>query len=495
MKLDNLPDDIETLKKLVLAKDHEIRALQDIVNLLQRKKYAPQSEIVSSNQLGLFNEIEENILEDDKAETEEETETITYERKKRGKRGRLPDSLPREEVIIDLSDEEKFCAHDGTPLQKIGEEISEQLEIIPAKVFIRKTIRPKYSCPCCEQGVKTAPVPKTLLPKSMASASLIAYIIVAKFMDALPLYRQEVIFARIGALLTRQSMARWLIKVSEKLIPLYNLLQERMLETNYIQMDETPVQVLREEGKKATTKSYMWVRHAPGLNPIVLYDYYPNRSGNVPLELLQGFEGHLQCDGYDGYAPACEHPKVTRLGCMDHSRRKFRDAFKTSGGKGTGKKALVYMKKLYKIEDQIRDFAPEKKRDVRQSKSKPILEEMKVWLEEVKNKTAPKSVAAKAVSYTLNEWNYLVGYLEDGHLNISNTWVENKIRPFAIGRKNWLFSTSAKGASASAMYYSLVETAKANGLNPFDYINEMLDKLPHAETVEDYEELLPFSKN
>jgi transposase len=511
MSGNELPDDIHELKKKIIDqhyqiihqqnqltdKDQKINHLQDMINLLQRKNYAPQSEIVSSEQLGLFNEIEDleaSAVVGSDEETEEEKITVTYERNKKPKRPRLPENLPREEVIIDLDEKDKICSHDGAKLEKIGEEVSEKLEIVPAKVFVKKTIRYMYACPCCDEGMKTAPVPATLLPKTMASASLVAYIIIAKFMDGLPLYRQETIFKRIGVILTRQSMARWLVAVSQKLMPLYNLLQDELLSKDYLQMDETTVQVLKEDGKKATSKSYMWVRFAPGMNPIVLFDYFPTRSGQVPIELLEGFKGRLQVDGYDGYAQVCSKNKLTRLGCMDHSRRKFVDAFKTSGGKDIGKRGLAFFKSLYGIEEDIAKLSSDEKLKIRQQKSKPILEEIKTWVEDKRLKTTPKSVSGKAINYFHNEYSYLAGYLEDGKLNISNCGVENKIRPFAIGRKNWLFSASVEGAKASAMFYSLIETAKANNVEPFDWLKRVLEKLPQAETVEDYEELLPFSK-
>lgn len=503
MSGNELPDDIQELKKRLIAlhnqvieKDQKINHLQDIVNLLQRKKYAPQSEQVNWDQMGLFNEVEDLAASpvEEEIEDDDEKETITYERSKKKKRARLPENLPRQEVTIDLEEKDKICVHDGAELKKIGEEVSEKLEIVPAKVFVQKTIRYVYACPCCDEGMKTAPAPKALLPKTMASPSLVAYMIIAKFMDGLPLYRQEKIFSRIGVALTRQSMARWLIEVSQKLMPLYNLLQEDLLSRHYINMDETTVQVLKENGKKATSKSYMWVRYASGVNPIVLYDYFPTRSGQVPIELLEGFSGYLQVDGYDGYSMACEKNKLIRLGCMDHARRKFKDAFSTSGGKDIGKKGLIFFKSLYKIEEEIEKMSPDEKKRIRQEKSKPILDEMKTWVDEKRPKITPKSVSGKAINYFYNEYKYLVGYLEDGRLNISNCGVENKIRPFAIGRKNWLFSDSVEGAKSSAMFYSLIETAKANNVEPFDWLMRILEKLPYAETVEDYENLLPFSK-
>ena len=480
---------------LISEKDKLIQDLKDKINLLQKKQFAPKSEVKTSEELGLFNEAEElnkNNQDNSEDELEEETDENKKTRKKR--RARLPAHLPREEIVIDLDEKDKVCAHDGTDLVKIGEEVSEKLCIIPAKAVVKKTIRIIYGCPCCDESIKTPPPPATILPKSMASASLIAYIAIAKYVDGLPLYRQEAVFARIGVEITRQSMARWIIQVSLKLMPLYNLLQDLLLAKNYLQMDETYVQVLKEDGKKATSKSYMWVRHAPGVNPIVLFNYFSTRSGEVPIELLSGFKGHLQVDGYDGYARVCEENKLVRLGCNDHGRRKFDEAFKTSGGKAIGKKGLIFYKALYKIEERIEFFCPEERFRIRQEESKPILNEMKVWVDDKRKTITPKSVGGKAINYFHNEYKYLIGYLEDGKLNISNCGVENKIRPFAVGRKNWLFSASVEGADASAMFYSLVETAKANDLEPFDWLTKVLEKLPHANTVEDYEDLLPFQK-
>lgn len=484
MKIEELPNDIEELKKLLLKQDQHILELKDIITLLQRKKFAPTSES-NKDQLQLFNELED-IIDCDDEEDEESTEVKPHTRK-RGKRKPLPENLRRVDDIYDISEYEK------KDMKFIGEEVSEQLIIEPANIYVKRTIRKKYAPIDVNSDKKllTAIAPEKLLPKTMASSSLIAYIITAKFVDALPLYRQEKIFERIHTSLTRQTMARWLIKVTDKLMPLYNLLQDRCLDRNYWQMDETRVQVLNEEGKKSTSKSYMWLRHAPGDNPIILYDYAPTRSGSVPLELLEGFTGALQVDGYDGYASACEKYNLKRLGCMDHCRRKFFDASKTSQGKNIGKKGVIFLKKLYKIEEQIENLSSQDRHQMRQEKSVPLLKEIKEWIDEVRLKITPSSVAGKAINYAYNEWKYLEKYVEDPKYNISNIWVENAVRPFAIGRKNWLFCASVDGAKASAMYYSLIETAKKNGFEPFDYLSKMLEKLPSAKTVDDFEKLLP----
>ena len=373
MNSNDLPNDIESLKKLLLHKDQLLQnkdqqlkdnqqIIQDLIDtvwLLQRKKFAPTSEQIKNEaQLMLFDEVETIELD---AEESEEKEIITYERKKRGKRKPIPDTIPRVEEIFDLSEEEK----EG--MKFIGEDRSEKLEIKPAKIFVKVRVKKKYTPIDGDGKVQTAVAPKELLPKSIASASLVAYIITAKYVDALPLYRQEKIFERISAEIKRQTMSRWLIKVSEQLIPLYNLMQDICLDKNYLKMDETTVQVLREDGKKATSKSYMWVRRSGGKNPIVLFDYAPNRSGDVPLALLEGFKGVLQVDGYDGYARVCEQNKLIRAGCWDHARRKFFDAAKSSKGKGIGNKVINILKKVYKLEEQIKDLPSDKKFEIRQS--------------------------------------------------------------------------------------------------------------------------------
>ena len=480
-------------EKQVRLREQEIKACQEIIRLLQRKKYAPQSEIVSSKQLGLFNELEDIVDSDDKQDkNDEEMETITYKRRKGKRKPRIPDSLPRIDKVIELNEVEKRCPNDGEELKKIGEEVSEKLEIIPAQIRVIRTIRKKYACTDCRKVVKTAALPPSILPKSIASPSMISYIATAKYEDALPLYRQEKIFDRIGAIVPRQTMARWLIEVSEQLVPIYNLLQDKLLEGNYIQMDETTVQVLKEKEKRATSKSYMWVRHLPGKCPIVLFDYASRRAGSVPKRLLEGFKGYLQCDGYVGYDRVCEENGLIRLGCMDHCRRKFFDSYKSSGKKnGVGKRGLFFLKQLYKIEEEIKDSPFEIKKGEREMRSVAILKEMKEWIDDIRGKLAPNSLSGKAVNYAFNEWVYLSRYTTNGILNISNAWVENKIRPFCVGRKNWLFSDTVAGAESSAMYYSLMVTSRANGLEPFDYFNKMLENLPYAQTVEDYEQLLP----
>jgi len=498
IEITNLPNDVDELKSLltmavaeIKEREKDISLLLEKLNGLRRRAFAPSSEAADFVQPGLFNEAEELAQEPEPEEAEDEG----HEKKRRGKRSPLPDHLPRRIVVIELPESERICPDTGVLLVEIGEEVSEKLNLIPAKAEVIRTIRKIYGLPGGKGGVKTAPVPESILPKSIAAAGLVAFILVSKYADGLPLYRLEQIFKRINLDLPRQTMARWVIEVALKMMPLYNLLQDRLLEPGYVQMDETPIQVLKEKGKKATTKSYMWVRHRPGPHPIVLFDYSPTRSGDNPTRLLEGFTGYLQVDGYDGYAPVTSDGKIIRLGCWDHCRRKFFEAFKCSGGKSIGKMGINLIKKLYEIEKDLKGLAPEVRYEARQARAKPVLEKMDRWLREVRGKVLPKSMAGKAVMYACNEWTYLTRYLDDGVLEIANIAIENAIRPFAIGRKNWLFSDTVAGAEASAMIYSLVETAKKNGLNPFDYLSVVLEKLPQAKSADDIEKLLPFREN
>ena len=375
----------------------------------------------------------------------------------------------------------------------MGEEISEKLKIIPHEIEVVRTIRKKYVCSCGEY-IKIAKLPPTILPKSMATPSLLSYIVTGKYVDGIPLYRFESVMKRHGIDLSRAIMGRWMIEVGEKLKTLKELLREELLfSSSYIHCDETVVQVLKEKDKPPESKSYMWVQARSGDKPIVLYDYNPSRSAKVPMDLLKGFKGYLQVDGYAGYNSIGREEDITRVGCMSHCRRYFFRAWKHSKTKNIGSRGLAFIRKLYKIEESIKEYSEEEKKRIRLEKSKPILEEMKAWLDKEGSRHPVKSLGGKAIHYALNEWEFLIRYLEDGRLNISNAFVERAIRPFTIGRKNWLFSNTSKGADVSTLWYSLIETAKANGHEPFEYILNVLNKIPTANSLEDYMNLLPFN--
>jgi transposase len=432
-------------------------------------------------------------------------ETITVPAHSRKKSGRkpLPDSLPREEVIHDISEEEKVCAC-GCQLTRIGEETSEQLHIERPKFKVIVNIRPKYACKQCEgtadensPTVKIAPVPPQIIAKSFATAALLAYIIIAKFIDALPLYRQENQFSRLGIDLSRATMANWMIRVADRCQPLMPLLRQEIRSGPLICADETTLQVLNEPGRKNTTKSYAWIfRGGAEENPAVMFEYHPTRAGKAARDFLEDYKGYVQSDGFSGYNALEEIDGITLCGCWAHARRKFVDVVKADkASKKSGKMraadiALKHIRKLYAIEKEAKDLTAEERFQLRQEKAKPVLDNFGLWLRETYPKTPPKGELGKAIYYSLQQWQRLNVYLEDGRLRPDNNLAENAIRPFVIGRKNWLFSGSPAGAHASATLYSLVETAKLNKLEPYSYMRYLLEKIP-VTNDENFKELLP----
>lgn len=506
-----LPNDVETLKSLVSslhqttleqqAKIHRqttlIDQLVEQIKLARHKQYGASSEQWSADQMRLFNEAEAIVdHEDGDNDTDADTIAVPAHRRKRGGRKPFPPAIPRIEVVYELSEPERVCPHDGSELKVIGEIATEQLDIIPAKVQVIRHIRRKYACPCCDGTILTAPMPAQPIPKSRVSPGLLAYIITNKFVDALPLYRQEKIFERIGVELPRTNQAHWVIRAGQLVQPLINLMRDRLLAYDYLQMDESTVQVLKEPGKAPQSKSYIWVqRGGPPGNPLILYDYDPGRSQDVPLRLLEGYEGYLQTDGYSGYDPVGAQPDVIQVGCFAHARRKFNDAIKGQSKKRKSTiawRGLKLIQKLYEIERQYKDAKPEARYRARQDQAKPILTEMREWLDEVQPQVPPETLTGKALTYLHNQWPKLIRYVDDGRLRIDNNLVENAIRPFVVGRKNFLFCDTVTGANASTNLYSLIETAKANGLDPYQYLRDVFTKLPAAGTVEEIEALLPY---
>lgn len=494
-----LPTDVESLHALVhqLREEHEseIERLIDIIRLLKRKQFGKSSEKAPVEQMGLFNEAEQEVaagLAVDEESQDDETITVPAHARTRPKRRPLPANLPREDRVIEIPEHERKCPIDGAVMREIGEETSEKLEVIPMQLKVIRTIRKKYACGACQEGVKTAPVLPQAIPKAIASEGLLAALVTWKFCDHLPLYRIESIFARHGVDLTRGTMASWIVRLGQLVQPLINLFADRLLESGYVQMDETRVQVLYEQGRRAESQSYMWVRARPDPDdPIVLFDYDPTRSGAVPKRLLVDFKGRLQVDGYDGYSQVTRRDGVIRHGCMAHARRKFFDATKASKKVGIANKALKYIQRMYKIEEACRGWAADKRYEFRQQQAKPVLMELRNFITASLGSVPDSGLTGKALHYTHNEWPYLERYIEDGRVEIDNNFVENAIRPFALGRKNWLFSASVEGAEASANLYSIVTTAKLHGLEPYRYLRHLFEQLPRTQTLTDIEQLLP----
>jgi transposase len=381
-------------------------------------------------------------------------------------------------------------------LSRIGKETNEQLEFIPAQIRVLRHIRPKYACPCCRQTVRIAPVPPAIFPKSIATPSLLAHITTAKFVDGTPLYRQEPQFERLKIPLGRGTMALWMVRLGGTfVVPLINLLNEILLAQSVVHCDETRLQVLKSD-KAPTADHWMWVRAAgPPSRRIVLFDYDPSRGGAVPLRLLDGYHGILLTDGYGAYDAAAEALKLTHAGCMAHARRYFDEAKKADSQSTHAKVALDFIGQLSLIErvlwDRERPVTAAQRVQIRQEKSAPIMQAFHAWLEALAPKVLPESRLGKAVHYTLAQWTKLTVFLTHADVPMHNNRCENAIRPFVVGRKGWLFCDTVKGAVASANLYSLVETAKANGIEPHAYLTFLFERLPHLSTVEDYEAVLP----
>ncbi len=402
----------------------------------------------------------------------------------------------RLQIIHDLPEDQKVCPRDGTTLKNIGFESHEQLDVIPAKIQVLYHKRLKYACPCCEGFLITASKPAQPIEKSIASPGLLASVTTQKYVDALPLYRQTEIFKRIGVELDRTTLANWMVRCGQLVQPLINLIHERILEQHILHADETRVQVLSEPGRAAETQSFMWVLRCTMPNcAAVLFHYEPTRSGKAAEALLHDYSGALMVDGFSGYNGVCNKNSIHRLGCWAHARRKFVDAQKMQPKGKTGKadQALAYIQQLYRIESDIKEKTSIEKLTARQQQSKPIIDKLKSWIDKSIAHSPPESAIGKALFYLHEQWPRLIRYLDSGDYPIDNNAAENAIRPFVVGRKNWLFSASQKGAISSANLYSLIETAKANDLEPYAYLKSIFTELPSATTVEEIEKCLPWN--
>ncbi len=519
----NLPNDVDSLKNIIhlqstsykelqqghvnlesrhtqLQKQYEF--LEEQFRLFKANLYSRKSEKSAYNQdqLSIFNEAEEIAAEEEKKPAEI---TVPAHTRKKGGRRPLPADLPLEEVVHDLKEEEKVCDC-GANLSRIGEDVSEMLDIVPSKMRVIKHIRIKYACKSCEGveseggAVRIAPPAPQVIPQGIATAGLLAYILIAKYADALPLYRQEKIFERIGVDISRATMANWVIQVSNKCETLMDLMWREIQSGPLINMDETPLQVLNEPGKANTSKSYIWVfRGGDVERPALIFRYDPSRSGQFLTKDLERYSGYIQTDGYSGYNLLGSRDGVVHLGCWAHVRRKFLEVVKAkpkgSTKKGYADDALAWIGQIYSIEQEAdgKELNAVERYQLRQKKSVPLLKQIREWLDDVAPKTPPQGLLGKAVSYALNQWERLERYTQSGLLRPDNNFAENAIRPFVVGRKNWLFSATPQGATASATIYSLVETAKANGLEPYRYLRYMFERLPVAKTETDYKALLP----
>ena len=520
-----LVDKVKRLENKLLDKDETIEHLREQVRYLQsmlfgrkseKKIYQPES---VSGQLELNFDDPESMGKESKAEdtTEEEPETVEVKGHTRRKRNKaLSDDLPVIEEVIDIPESEKICRCGGT-MQVIGRETSDHLEYFPSRKFIIRYVYLKYACKHCE-GTATEGISPTvikaetreqLIPKSFATPSLLAYLVTSKFNDSLPLYRLSKMLERDGVRLGRATMSNWMLRIAPMMKPIIEIFKENLLKSPVIHFDETYFQVNREPGKAASTKSYMWVMcSGKGSPPTIIYNYSPRREQSVFCNLIQDYRGFLMTDGYSAYNITDKAGSgIVHLNCMAHARRKFSDVLKSLEKRcikqddtrmAISTEAIKLIAKLYATEKKIREkeeegcpMTAEEIACFRQEKSKPVMLEIKNKLEEWKKKVTPKSSTGIAVNYFLNHYEQLSRYITDGRLPIDNNLAENNIRPFTLGRKNWLFNDTVKGAETSAIFYSIIRTAVANGLEPYWYMRYLLDNLIKLKSKEDFYAFIP----
>jgi transposase len=502
-----LVEKVSGLESLIKQLADENRWMKEQFLLARHRQFGAKSERIEidPNQVGLlFNEAEAVLSSSSKESLEEKTVTYTQKKKSVGHRDEVLADLPVETIDYLLPEEDRVCVCCGGRMHEMSTKTREELVIIPAQVKVVRHVRHVYACRHCERNeietpIVTAPAPRPIIEKSLASASAIAQIMEMKYVDAMPLYRIEKHFERYGVGLPRAVLSNWMIKGGEILTPMYERMKETLIGLEPLHADETVLQVLREDGKKAQSDSYMWLYRSGSVGPpIVLYEYQPSRHSDHPHRFLAGFRGHLHVDGYIGYGGMSG---VILVGCWAHARRYFVDAQRVlpkeqrENPERLANVALKYIKDLFDIEEDLRYATPEERKAGRELRSKPIVDEFKVWLDAQTTTGLPKSVLGKAIGYCLGQWTKLLVYLTDGRLEISNNRAERAIKPFVIGRKNWLFANTPKGARTSAVIYSMVETAKENGLNPSAYLEYVLGRLreidPNDKTAID--ELLPWS--
>jgi transposase len=484
----------ESMKKESL--EVRLKHLEERMRIINSKKYKGSSEKTHADQLdlGLFNEPEQIQEEGETGEPTQDEIAPRKRTKTKGKKTAWVDTLPTEVIDYTLSPEEQVCPECGGPLHDMSKDIRCEIEIIPAKAMVTKHVGHIYSCRNCDKNAEAVPIikaesPPALIKGSSASASAVAHIIHGKYVLANPLYRQETDLKKLVINLSRQTMSNWLIRVSQDYLkPLYDLMQEGLVLRDICHIDETPVQVIKEEGRTAQQESFMWVYRTAeedDCGSIVLFDYQQGRGGVHPKAFMEGFKGYILTDGWSAYGSLIDKdtkpPPVIRVGCWSHARRFYDKALR-----GLGKEEIIatnhvqtgldYCNKLFELERKWKDLSPDERLKKREDEAAPVVDEYFAWAK--KTSDFAVGLLAKAVNYSLGQEECLRNYLRDGRLAISNNIAERSIRSFVIGRNNWLFAFTPLGAEASAIIYSIIETAKANGLNPGAYIEYLLTVMP-----------------
>lgn len=485
-RVESLDQKVETMGKKIHRDQTLIEKLTHEIAQLKRFKFAKRSEQLSPDQVSLL----DDLIDTDIAAIEAELEALkparaSTEVRQKPKRTALPPQFPR--TLIHHEPDNSHCQC-GCALKRIGEDVSEKLDYTPGVFTVERHIRGKWVCDQCETLIQ-APVPAQVIDKGIPTSGLLAHVMIAKFADHLPLYRQESIFGRAGLVIARSTLAQWVGNCGVQLQPLVDALRDAVLAQHVIHADETPVSMLAP-GEKKTHRAYVWAYATSQFSDVaaVVYDFSPSRAGEHARNFLQDWKGKLVCDDFGGYKASFELG-VTEIGCMAHARRKFFELHATNKSQ-LAEQALRYIQLLYEIEHEVRDLEPDLRRRIRQEKAVPVMDALHAWMITQRLLVHDGSAISKALDYSLKRWTALSRYLDDGAVPIDNNWAENQIRPWALGRKNWLFAGSLRSGKRAAAIMSLIQSARLNGHDPYAYLKDVLTRLP-TQRASEITELLP----
>jgi transposase len=484
--------------------------LQEQLNRFKRQLFAAKSETSDQQNDLFFNEAENLGTQATPAVEEPDDDHVVVPAHKRAKRGRKPldPALPREVVRHELPEGERVCPHDGAALREIGVEASEQLDIVPQQVRVIRHERIKYACPCCDGTIRLAPRPAQVIPKGLFTESALAWIATSKYLDGLPLYRQAVLLGRFGGTdISRNTLSASIVRIGQAAQPVVNLLRDELLGSPLVFGDETELQVLKEPGRSAQAKSYIWAQMTDGSGhdgrgpPIRLFAYSPSRSTQTARQLYAGIAKGtvLLTDGYEVYNAIAQENQLVHLGCWAHARRYFHEALQAlpkaqRGPEQLPARFIALIARLYRVEALASGAGADanERHRRRQEASVPVLDEIEALLQANLHAVLPGSLLGKALHYLAAQWHKLQRFVDDGRYSLDNNACENAIRPFVVGRRNWLFADTVAGANASANLYSLLQTCVVNGIDGYQYLRALLTALPKASAAEDYEALLPW---
>ena len=485
-RVESLDQKVETMGKKIHRDQTLIEKLTHEIAQLKRFKFAKRSEQLSPDQVSLL----DDLIDTDIAAIEAELEALkparaSTEVRQKPKRTALPPQFPR--TLIHHEPDNSHCQC-GCALKRIGEDVSEKLDYTPGVFTVERHIRGKWVCDQCETLIQ-APVPAQVIDKGIPTSGLLAHVMIAKFADHLPLYRQESIFGRAGLVIARSTLAQWVGNCGMQLQPLVDALRDAVLAQHVIHADETPVSMLAP-GEKKTHRAYVWAYAISQFSDLaaVVYDFSSSRAGEHARNFLQDWKGKLVCDDFGGYKASFELG-VTEIGCMAHARRKFFELHATNKSQ-LAEQALRYIQLLYEIEHEVRDLKPDLRRRIRQEKAVPVMDVLHAWMITQRLLVHDGSAISKALDYSLKRWTALSRYLDDGAVPIDNNWAENQIRPWALGRKNWLFAGSLRSGKRAAAIMSLIQSARLNGHDPYAYLKDVLTRLP-TQRASEITELLP----